>query len=273
MKPSLRFLALVVVGWIGVRWAMVGSFPGASLFEPTRSEAKGTSDLVQTQFPAIAPLAAAATTPQGVIGAPVGTDVQPQPAAMPVYYYGVQSVQVPLGPLRMRTAGVPVYFGVGSVRVPLPPASSAPATPLTAILPAPQPAIDPQYPPLDDFPLSRLASLAWPQHSSAVIAAGQSVPALPANHVDRLQLSMWAMLRSTQSLVSAPAPSLATGGTLGGSQAGARLFYNFNRRIAAVLRFSNDVGRRGGRGRARRPRPPAAIRPRLDHRRAPPGAR
>jgi hypothetical protein len=245
MRPSLRFLALVVVGWVGVRWAMVGSFPGAALFEPARSEAKGTSDLVQTQFPTIAPLPAAATT-QGVLGAPFGSDAQPQAAAMPIYYYGVQSVQVPLGPVRTRTAGVPVYFGVGSVRVPLSPASPDLGAPLTAIMPTPQPAIDPRYAPLDDFQLARLASLAWPQHSSAVVAAGQSVPALPANHIDRLQLSMWAMLRSTQSLVSAPAPSLATGGTLGGSQAGARLFYNFNRRMAAVLRFSNEVGRRGG---------------------------
>ena len=40
--------------------------------------------------------------------------------------------------------------------------------------------------------------------------------------------------------------SLASGGTLGGSQAGARLTYNFTRRIAATLRTTQRVGRRGG---------------------------
>ena len=40
--------------------------------------------------------------------------------------------------------------------------------------------------------------------------------------------------------------SLASGGTLGGSQAGARLFYNISPSLAVVLRSSSDVGRRGG---------------------------
>jgi len=75
---------------------------------------------------------------------------------------------------------------------------------------------------------------------------GQSVPAGPGKaKIDRIQLSMWAYLRSPQGMAPVP-PSLATGGTLGGSQAGARLFYNINRQIAAVLRYSSGVGRRGG---------------------------
>ena len=40
--------------------------------------------------------------------------------------------------------------------------------------------------------------------------------------------------------------SLASGGALGGSQAGARLFYNISPTLAVVLRSSSDVGRRGG---------------------------
>jgi hypothetical protein len=39
--------------------------------------------------------------------------------------------------------------------------------------------------------------------------------------------------------------SLAAGGQLGGSQAGARLLYNFSRQVAASLRTSTDVGRKG----------------------------
>ncbi len=56
---------------------------------------------------------------------------------------------------------------------------------------------------------------------------------------------MWAMLRGRQGVIGAP-NSLASGGTLGGSQAGARLFYNFSPALAVVLRSSSDVGRRGG---------------------------
>jgi hypothetical protein len=52
------------------------------------------------------------------------------------------------------------------------------------------------------------------------------------------------LLRSRQGVVGST--SLASGGTLGGSQAGARLSYNVTRQIAATLRTSSDVGRRGG---------------------------
>jgi hypothetical protein len=59
--------------------------------------------------------------------------------------------------------------------------------------------------------------------------------------LDRVQLSSWALLRG------APSPgALATGGTLGGSQAGARLTYAVNRWVAASLRTTSPVG--GTRG-------------------------
>jgi hypothetical protein len=71
-----------------------------------------------------------------------------------------------------------------------------------------------------------------------------TAPALLAKRLDRIQLTMWAMLRSRQNLTGTT--SLASGGTLGGSQAGARLFYNVTPSIAAVLRSSSEVNRRGG---------------------------
>jgi hypothetical protein len=43
-----------------------------------------------------------------------------------------------------------------------------------------------------------------------------------------------------------PLARLASGGSLGASQAGARLIYNFNRQLGLALRTSSDVGRRGG---------------------------
>jgi hypothetical protein len=63
--------------------------------------------------------------------------------------------------------------------------------------------------------------------------------------LDRLQLSSWALLRSQQTGI-AGSQSLATGGQLGASQAGARLVYNFNRQLALTARASSEVGRRGG---------------------------
>lgn len=77
-------------------------------------------------------------------------------------------------------------------------------------------------------------------------AQSRPVPVFPAQpmvqqKLDRLQLTTWAFLRG------APEPgALATGGTLGGSQAGARLTYNFNRWLAASLRATSPMG--GSRG-------------------------
>jgi len=73
----------------------------------------------------------------------------------------------------------------------------------------------------------------------------QSLPVRAAQpKLDRLQMTAWAMLRGRQGEPFGPS-SLAHGGQLGGSQAGARLTYNVTRQLAATLRTSSDVGRRG----------------------------
>ena len=86
-----------------------------------------------------------------------------------------------------------------------------------------------------------------PPLQSAVVSPGQSRPAdaLRSDKLDRLQLSAWALLRP-QSAQIAGSRSLAPAGSLGASQAGARLTYNFTRQIAATFRSSSEVGRRGG---------------------------
>jgi hypothetical protein len=58
-----------------------------------------------------------------------------------------------------------------------------------------------------------------------------------AKKFDRLQLSAWALLRGDWG-----PGNLATGGTLGGSQVGARLTYHFSPALAASLRSSSSVG-------------------------------
>ena len=75
MRPSLRFLVLAVVGWAGVRAAMLDSLPGAELFSITPSAAR-VAPIAATQFPTLDPLApepAFAETPP-----PVATEVLPR---------------------------------------------------------------------------------------------------------------------------------------------------------------------------------------------------
>ena len=222
MRPSLRFLAVVIFGWAGVRAATLGVLPGAELFRVDRSEAKPPA-IVPTQFPEIDPIAPAA---EEVPSADL------REAAMP---YGPPWPGIP------RTMVLPVYYS--SATAPLP---RAVPTKLMDLLPEPRPQFYSPIPALDEWPLSRLASASMPQLRSTVVAQPVSVPvALKRSGIDRLQLSAWALLRAQSAAVTG-SQSLASGGSLGASQAGARLTYNFTRQIAATFRSSSEVGRRGG---------------------------
>lgn len=206
MRPSLRFLALAVVGWAGVRAAALGVLPGAEMFSIQRSEAK-VPPIAQTEFPPI-------------------DLVEPAPAL--AYYAPPQGVPVQLQPI--------IYY------------ASAPVSrvaPLSPILPEPRPNF---YAPLEEWPFTGMAALSRPARRSAVTVPAQIVPATfvaKNNKFDRVQLSSWALLRGRQGAPLGPS-SLGSVGNLGGSQAGARLIYNFDRRIAASLRTTSDIGRRGG---------------------------
>jgi hypothetical protein len=114
----------------------------------------------------------------------------------------------------------------------------------TPILPEPRPTFYSRVPQLDEWPLSRLASSSMPARSQAAAPVQTQAPSIAAR-LDRIQLTMWAMLRPQHGTIGAPT-SLASGGTLGGSQAGARLFYHVSPTLAMVFRSSSDVGRRGG---------------------------
>jgi len=219
MKPSLRFLALVVVGWAGIRSATLGHLPGSEMFRVESSEAKSSPPpIVPTEFPPIEP-AQAFDVANAVTGAP---------QLAPAY------------PVAVRPIAVPIYYAAASTPAsPLPPPRR-----LAGVLPEPMPAFYSPIPTLDEWPLSRIASSSMAERRSSVIVAGQSIPAR-LNKLDRLQLSAWALLRGRQGQIIGPS-SLASGGQLGGSQAGSRLTYNFTRQIAASLRFTSDVGRRGG---------------------------
>jgi hypothetical protein len=257
MRPSLRFLALAVLGWAGFRAATLGMIP-AGFFSIGRGEAKAPPPIVPTDFPQVEVVAPAA--PNYAVTNPVPVAVAPAQAApvsaasvVPVIQYvrGVIGVPVP-----MRRGVVPVY------QLPLMrPASAAdvppPPTRLANALPTPEPVFYAQLPPLGDWPLSRIAGMSRAMTSSTPTFPAERAPLKP-NAIDRVQLTMWALLRGQQTGI-AGSSSLAGNGTLGASQAGSRLTYNFTRQIAATLRTSTTVGRRGG-GFAARVRVPAVAR-------------
>jgi hypothetical protein len=231
MKPSLRFLALAVIGWAGVRAAMLGALPGADMFhlEPARPRAP---PLVPTQFAPIEPVEPATPMLPDSAYAPFPDAALASPAVR--YVEGAVGV-----PVSLRPNVVTVY------QLPPPTAAAAPLPPARFGNRWQMTDRNQDYtvlPPLDDNRLSRIASLAGPASRPV-----EPVPGLPEGPrgIDRLQLAAWALLRSQQMGV-AGSRSLASGGQLGASQAGARLIYNIDRRFALIARTTTEVGRRGG---------------------------
>lgn len=223
MRPSLRFLIVAVIGWSGFRAATLGALPGAEIFEVEPSQAK-VPPLIPTQFPSIEPIA------------PASSDAAAADLRLASMNYPV----APTSQTIPRTVIVPVYYPSAAQAIATGP------TQLANVLPQPRRQLFSSTPVLDEWPLSRLASAAMPPLTSTVVTPRQSLPAaLKRSGIDRLQLTTWALLRA-QSAGVAGSQSLADGGSLGASQAGARLTYNFTRQIAATFRTSSDVGRRGG---------------------------
>ncbi len=236
MRPSLRFLALALVAWAGFRAATLGVIPSELLTE--QSEAKPVPPIVATQFPPIEPVEPA--TPL-------------RPDGYPAYETAAAAAEAPAAIRYVQSlVGIPVALGRGTIPIyqlpdaaPMVPTDPPPRpTRLSNAMPTPTPAFYSQLPPLDDWPLASIAGISRPASHSAVILPAQSVP-LDPRRIDRMQLTMWALLRGQQAGFVPPSP-LASGGQLGGSQAGARLTYNFTRQIAASLRTTTEVGRRGG---------------------------
>ena len=218
MRPSLRFLAVAVVGWAGFRAYTLGIVPGAEIFAAARPRPVEPAPVMTTQFGPIEPIAPAPAAPPPL-----------QAASIPYY-----------PPIPARPMVIPVYYDYRGA----PPAAPARSTQAIWALPEPRPIFYPKPSPLDDWPLSRLASAAMPARSTVTAPMQTTAPAIVAARIDRIQLTMWAMLRDTRTLITSS--SLASGGTLGASQAGARLVYNFSPMISAVVRTSSEVGRRGG---------------------------
>jgi hypothetical protein len=217
---ATRFLFVAVAGWAVLRGTTLGMLPGAQALTVARAEA-APSPVGPASFPAVEP-AQPQPVPAGYAAYPPYAGYPPYPAIAPppratVHYY---------------------YPAAASQRVDIPPASD-----YAVASNEPPPQFYSPVPSLDQWQTAGLGSLAVPDWlGKPGSAAPASVPPLiPRRHLDRLQLSAWALLRGRPG-----ATTLASGSTLGGSQAGARLTYAFDPRIAASLRSSSPVGGSSG---------------------------
>ena len=227
MSAPLRFLAVIAVGWVAFRAGAFWSLPGAEAFSVRQKAdaAPAVSPAIETEFPPVAPPPAEAQQAYnyppsypgyaGYGAYPAYPQYQPYQSAAPVV------VRIPVH--------YPAYYPVQ-------------AMPAAAPLPARRPLdldLTSLAPGGDDWSLAQLAPLPG-QSRAAPAPASAATPPVPPK-LDRLQLSSWALLRGRTA-----GSTLASGGQLGGSQAGARLTYAFDRKLAAQLRTSSPVG--GGRG-------------------------
>ena len=248
MSQSIRFLGVAVFAWVGVRAVSLGLVPGTQQLAFDTPARAAPLAVAATSFPPIEPVAppppppgqmAYGAYPPGY-GSPYG-----QPYAMP---YG-QPYGPPSGayPPRPAYAPYPVYVPVQTAAY----RQSAPSQGERvrrqyAEAPPDQYGDNPYFAPvapLDEWDGIKL-SAGSPAPGSRSAGGDPSFTDTPANpaRLDRLSLSTWAMMRSKP----AP-PGLASGGQLGGSQAGARLLWRFTPRIAASLRVSAPIGsQRGG---------------------------
>jgi hypothetical protein len=219
---AVRFLAVAVAGWAVLRGATLGILPGAQALTVARAEA-APSAVGPASFPAVEPV-----QPQPV---PAGYAGYPSYAGYPPYPPHPAYAPPPRATLHYY------YPAAASQHVEIPP---APDYAVTSNAP---PQFYSPVPSLDQWQTAGIAPSAIPDwRGKGGSPAPASVPPLiPRRHLDRLQLSAWALLRGRPG-----ATTLASGSTLGGSQAGARLTYAFDPRIAASLRSSSPVGGSSG---------------------------
>jgi len=229
MSAPVRFLLVAVAGWALFRGATAGMLPGVETFGVEEAEAAPAPPIVPTEFPPISPPMAAP---------PAGADYA-YSGYYPTYptYPGYAAYPQPVP----RYVPVPIYYP-----------TYVPARPVTAPLPASEsalaepdqiPQFTSQLPPIQSLDFAQVVPQSVPDWNGRLEQPSRGILAkiIPQKHLDRLQLSAWALLRRTPGT-----GSLASGGTLGGSQAGARLTYALDPRLAVSLRSSSPIG--GSRG-------------------------
>lgn len=237
MSAPVRFLAVAVFGWVTVRAAAQVLWAEPLPAIPLPTVASALPELPAAYAPEEHP---AAAIPPGWQGGGHGYPPPPPQAGYPPAY-GMAYPQV-------RPYPVPIYYPLSPA-----PASAGPdayprggdTAPEWPAASAGEGSSFDEMPPAGEAPEARLALLdsggvSRPKVLPSFVGAKPAV----SPRLDRLSLSAWALVRQPTAVVIDPrAPStapvsLASGGQLGGSQAGARLTYRFNRALAANLRVS-----------------------------------
>ncbi|WP_118858031.1 hypothetical protein [Sphingomonas mesophila] len=218
MSASVRFIGFALVAWVGVRAASLGMFPGSTaLVVP--AAAKPTAPPVQNRAMVSPPAPPEAFAQQPYAAYPYSPPYPyPPPAPYPPYAIGPRAP----GP----TVVLPASWGAPIVRL-------AASRPSAWELVVPTPAAAERFAELEPWPYPAAATFV----PRAASPPTQPAAPPPSPKLDRLQLSSWALLRN-----GLGNSALAQGGTLGGSQVGARLTYKFTPAIAASLRFSSSAG-------------------------------
>ena len=231
MTASIRFLGFAILAWAGGRAASLIYFPGSTVTAAPAARAAALPPVAQTRFdppPPPDPVPQQGYYPgfsSGYGPAYPGAYPGTYPAAYPPAYGGF--------PRGDRTIVIPASWPTNATT------HSHYAGGWAGIMPTPQPLY---YVPLSPEPWPNAPAVSTPAMRSTS-GSGAALPTTPARppRFDRLQLTAWALLRGT-GYGTVPSTSLASGGTLGGSQAGARLTYRFNQAWAASLRSSSSVG-------------------------------
>ena len=218
MSQATRFIMLAVAGWIGLRAVSLGMVPGRKASAEDRRGGAPLPALVATHFAPLDPVAPQAPPTYS----PGGYSTYPAPFPIPypvpaAYAVGVSRGRAEFGPA--TSSSEPSSWGPDEVTG----FSLAPAAARYADATLP----------LDQWPLAEIAR--GPGARRAQSTPAEAIRAIPG--IDRLSMSAWAMMRRDPG-----SPSLATNGQLGGSQAGARFLWRFDRRLAASIRSSAPIG-------------------------------
>lgn len=228
MSHSIRFLGVAVIAWAAIRAISLGLVPGMqALAFDTRA-----AQPPQPRLPAIQPTALPPIEP-----------VAPQYPSPPPGTYGPQGAYQPY-------SGYPPYgayqpYGSYPVYVPVPAAASRSSLPQIVYIDRAPAA--PQEVNIYGAALPFGGTEQPKPASVAPVPARQTTPSIgeppsPRRLLpERLSLSSWAMMRN-----QAGSDSLASNGMLGGSQAGARLLWRFNPKLAASFRTSAPVNSQRG---------------------------
>ena len=213
MSAPIRFIGVALFAWAGVRAVSLGLLPGMTALVPPAAAGPArvtTAAMVSQPAPPEAftavPYAPYAPPPYGY-----------PPPPYPAYGYAPR--------MAAPTFVVPAGWGAPAVRS----MRAPPASAWDLVMPSPAP--------VERFAELQALPFAGPASSMPAPARSAEAQPPPAPKLDRLQLSSWALLRN-----GLGNSSLAQGGTLGGSQVGARLTYKFTPEIAASLRFSSSAG-------------------------------